>query len=133
MHHDFFQPQGVMVSQAGYPQGMMQTGQPPPQMMSSQGHMGQPMMMQMNQAGHMNPQQMQMSQVAMGGQQAYMQARFAKKLLSAASFCKGKLLHCFSRLEEFICFIMIDRSYNSCFGTFKKFKLCEMLQKFIEI
>ncbi|KHN72232.1 Mediator of RNA polymerase II transcription subunit 29 [Toxocara canis] len=41
---------GAMVSQQGYPQGMMNTGQPPPQMMavmSSQSHMmsmGQPMM-----------------------------------------------------------------------------------------
>ncbi|OZC12322.1 hypothetical protein X798_00844 [Onchocerca flexuosa] len=76
-------PQGVMVSQAGYPQGMINTGQPPPQMMPSQAHMGQQMMnthmsvvQSLNQPGHMNvqhQQMQQMQQVQMTPQQAYIQ------------------------------------------------------------
>ncbi|CAG9532257.1 unnamed protein product [Cercopithifilaria johnstoni] len=76
-------PQGVMVSQAGYPQGMINTAQPAPQMMPSQAHIGQQMMnthmgivQGLNQSGHMNVQHQQMQpmqQVQMASQQAYIQ------------------------------------------------------------
>lgn len=75
---------GVMVSQSGYTQGMMASGQPPPQMMQtigSQPHMGQPMGQpcHMVQPPHMNvstSQQQPMGssapQVQISGQQAFM-------------------------------------------------------------
>lgn len=75
-----------MVSQAGYPQGMINAAQPPPQMMPSQAHMGQQMMnthmgvvQSLNQSGHMSVQHQQMQsmqQVQMAPQQAYIQVRF---------------------------------------------------------
>ncbi|VDK87883.1 unnamed protein product [Litomosoides sigmodontis] len=76
-------PQGVMVSQAGYPQGMINVTQPPSQMMPSQAHIGQQMMnthvglvQNLSQSGHMNVQHQQMrpmQQVQMTSQQAYIQ------------------------------------------------------------
>lgn len=74
-----------MVSQAGYPQGMISATQPP-QMMPSQAHIGQQIMnahmgiMQgLNQPGHINVQHQQMQpmqQVQMAPQQAYIQVKF---------------------------------------------------------
>ncbi|MCP9262765.1 Iator family member (Mdt-29) [Dirofilaria immitis] len=90
-------PQGVMVSQAGYPQGMINTAQPQPQMIPSQAHMGQQMMnthmgivQSLNQPGHMNVQQHQqmqpMQQVQMASQQAYIQ----QQGISHANFVNGQ-------------------------------------------
>lgn len=78
-----------MVSQAGYPQGMINATQPTPQMMPSQAHIGQQMMnthvgivQNLNQSSHMNVQHQQMQpmqQVQMTSQQAYIQVKLIIK------------------------------------------------------
>uniref|UniRef100_A0A915Q4E4 Mediator of RNA polymerase II transcription subunit 29 n=1 Tax=Setaria digitata TaxID=48799 RepID=A0A915Q4E4_9BILA len=93
-------PQGVMVSQAGYPQGMINTAQPPPQMMPSQAHMGQQMMnthlgvvQGLNQSSHISAQHQQMQsmqQVQMTPQQAYIQHQQHQQGMSHPNFVNGQ-------------------------------------------
>ncbi|VDN07176.1 unnamed protein product [Thelazia callipaeda] len=87
-----------MMNTAGYPQSMINSGQPPPQMLASQGHINQQMMntqmgvvQGLSQANHMNAQHQQMQpmqQVQMASQQAYLQQQQG---MSHPNFVNGQV------------------------------------------